>query len=208
MVCFQQRCIISGRWAVLSSADEKVCRQRCCWDVWRRSLSCSYMLRDPILSVKARVQTALCRVRSQPRSSAWLTLLLASNATRPLESLDHASLWCDVFLRVRLTQRRASTPTVSAWASRLEDCVFCHGKKNGNSPGSPWHDPCQVLVGAALSETMAGSSQLHLPSGARDGTISVWQPPAAVSSRIRSRLHESLEAPLEHRRGVGHSISP
>lgn len=43
------------------------------------------------------------------------------------------------------------------------------------SLGSPWHDPCQLLVGA------------------RDGTISVWQPPPSISARIRSLLEESLE---------------
>ena len=44
------------------------------------------------------------------------------------------------------------------------------------SLGSPWHDPCQLLVGA------------------RDGTISVWQPPPSISGRIRSLLEESLQA--------------
>lgn len=44
------------------------------------------------------------------------------------------------------------------------------------SLGSPWHDPCQLLVGA------------------RDGTISVWQPPESIAARIRSLLQESLEA--------------
>lgn len=43
------------------------------------------------------------------------------------------------------------------------------------SLGSPWHDPCQLLVGA------------------RDGTISVWQPPPSISARIRSLLEQSLE---------------
>eukprot|EP00930_Biecheleria_cincta_P042907 TRINITY_DN29521_c0_g1_i1.p1 TRINITY_DN29521_c0_g1~~TRINITY_DN29521_c0_g1_i1.p1 ORF type:complete len:1126 (-),score=205.89 TRINITY_DN29521_c0_g1_i1:76-3453(-) len=42
--------------------------------------------------------------------------------------------------------------------------------------GSPWHDPCQLLVGAP------------------DGTISVWRPPASVTERVSSILQESQQA--------------
>jgi len=37
------------------------------------------------------------------------------------------------------------------------------------------------------------SSCLAALPGARDGTISVWQPPPSISARIRSLLEESLE---------------
>lgn len=57
-----------------------------------------------------------------------------------------------------------------------EQCYQVSINANCISLGSPWHDPGQLLVGA------------------RDGTISVWQPPVAVSSRIRTVLQESLEA--------------
>ncbi|CAK0866308.1 unnamed protein product, partial [Prorocentrum cordatum] len=56
--------------------------------------------------------------------------------------------------------------------------------------GSLAHDPTQLLLGA------------------HDGSVSVWHPPEAVSSRIRGLLDDSRELGLAERRRLGEVPGP